>query len=322
MSQIEIYQTKDKQTQVEVRFEGDTVWLTQYQLADLFETDRTSILRHLKNIYKTRELIESQTCAKFAQVQKEGNKTVKRDILHYNLDAIISVGYRVNSLRGTQFRQWVTKRLKDHFIQGYTINVKRLKELQQTIQLISEVAERRDMSGDEAKALLHVVADYAYALDLLDDYDHQRISVRHITAAKAKRIEYEEAKKIILQLRKRFNASSLFGNKKDKSFEGSLNAVFQTFGGTELYPSIEEKAAHLLYFLVKNHPFSDGNKRIAAALFLWFLEKNSMLYSSDKKKRIGDNALVAIILLMAESKPKERESLIRVVINLINKKNR
>lgn len=321
MNQIEIYQTKDKRTHVEVRFDDETVWLSQKQISDLFQKDVRTVSEHITNLYKEKELARNRTIRKFRIVQKEGKRSVERRVECYNLDVIISVGYRVKSKQGIQFRQWATQRLKEYLVQGYTVNEHRLKELQQTMRLISDVALRRDLSGDEAKALLHVIGDYTYALDLLDDYDHQRINIRNTTAGVVESISYEEAQRIIGQLRKRFNASELFGREKDKSLQSSLNVIFQTFNGKDLYPSIEEKGAHLLYFLVKNHSFTDGNKRIAAALFLWFFEKNNMLYAHDGTKRIADNALVAMTLLIAESKPADKEVLVNVVINLINKKN-
>lgn len=319
MNQIEIYRTKDKQIQIQVRFEGETAWLSLTQIAELFGRDKSVISRHLKNVFDSGELVRKSVVAKNATTASDG-KTY--DVEYFNLDAIISVGYRVNSLQGTRFRQWATTRLQEYLVKGYTVNERRLKELQQTIRLISDVALRRDLSGDEAKALLRVVSDYSYALDVLDDYDHQRISVRGTTGGAARPVTYDEAVRIINTLRQKFNASGLFGKEKDKSLHSSLNAVFQTFGRNDVYPSIEEKASHLLYFLVKNHSFADGNKRIAAALFLWFMEKNNILYGPDGAKRIGDNALVAMTLLIAESKPADKEILTRVVTNLINKKNK
>ncbi len=240
---------------------------------------------------------------------------------HFNLDVIISVGYRVKSRRGTQFRIWATKILRDHLLKGYTANERRLKELNQAIRLVSDLAERRELRGDEATGLLRVVADYSLALDLLDDYDNQRIAVDGTTRTEAVAVTYDEALHAVERLRKQFKASGLFGRQKDDSLRGSLEAVMQTAGGKEAYPSIEEKAAHLLYFLVKNHPFVDGNKRIAAALFLWFLQKNHALYRPNGSKRIADNALVAMTLLIAESRPTEKSVLVNVIVNLINKRN-
>jgi prophage maintenance system killer protein len=235
---------------------------------------------------------------------------------------IISVGYRVNSRRGTQFRIWATSVLREHLVKGFTINKRRLKELHQAVHLITEIAEHRDLSGDEAKALLRVVEDYTYALNLLDDYDHQKVVIADTIERKVHAVTYDEAIRTIGHLQKQFNASELFGREKDESLRGSLDNVFQTFEGKELYPSLEEKAANLLYFLVKNHSFVDGNKRIAAALFLWFLEKNRMLYRADGTKRIAENALVAMTLLIAESKAADKEILAQVVTNLLTKKNR
>jgi prophage maintenance system killer protein len=312
------YQTADGAVRLEVRLERDTLWLSQKQMADLFATERSVVTKHLQNIFKTRELQRNSVCAKFAHTAEDG-KTYQVDF--YNLDAVISVGYRVNSRRGTQFRIWATQVLKSHILKGYSFNARRLKELKQAVRLIGEVAERRDLSGDEAKALLRVVNDYSYALDLLDDYDHQRVSTPDLSKARVKAITYAETLRIVEQLRGQFKAGELFGREKDQSLHASINNILQTFDGREVYSSLEEKAAHLLYFLVKNHPFVDGNKRIGAALFLWFLEKNRALYRKDGGKRIADNALVAMTLLIAESRPQEKEILCQVLVNLINRKN-
>lgn len=325
-SPIEIFKTKDNQTEVKVLFEQETVWLSQYQLSDLFETDRTSILKHLQNIYATGELAEDATCAKFAQVRQEGKRNVKRAVLHYNLDAIISVGYRVNSKRGTQFRQWATQRLKDYLVKGFAINEKRLKEtenkfneLKHAVSLLESISKTKELSGNEALGLLKVLSDYTFALDILDKYDHQTLEIKETSTKEVFRISYKEAKKAIEELKNKFGGSSLFGNEKDKSFKGSLDGIYQTFDGKELYNSIEEKSAHLLYFVVKNHSFSDGNKRIAAFLFVWFLERNHLLYHLGKKV-IDDNALVALTLMIAESKSDDKDMMIKVIINLINNK--
>jgi prophage maintenance system killer protein len=319
--EIVIYKSNRGETSIQVRFEADTVWLSQRVMAKLFQKDSDTIGLHLHNIYKERELDEKSTTEYFSVVQKEGKRSITRQVKFYNLDAIISVGYRVNSKRGTQFRIWATTILREHLVKGYTVNNRRLKELRQAVHLITEIAERRDVSGDEAKALLHVVEDYTFALDLLDDYDHQRVAVTAVTERAVVPILYEEATKIIERLRLRFKATELFGREKDKSLHSSLNGIFQTFGGKDLYPGIEEKASHLLYFLVKNHSFVDGNKRIAAAIFLWFLEKNRILYRRDGTKRIAENALVAMTLLIAESRPSDKEIITHVVANLVNKKN-
>jgi death-on-curing family protein len=316
--QVVLYQAPDGVITLDVRLEGETVWLTQKQMAALFATERSVITKHLRNVFKSGELQEKSVCAKFAHTA-EDNK--RYQTLFYNLDAIISIGYRVNSKRGTQFRIWATGVLRNHLLKGYTLNEKRLKELNQAIRLIGSVAERKALSTDEATALLSVVKDYSYALDLLDDYDHERITTGDTTDTPAAPVSYDEVRRIIERLRAQFNAGELFGTEKDKSLQGSLANIMQTFDGKELYPSIEEKAAQLLYSLVKNHSFVDGNKRIAAALFLWFLEKNGALYGADGSKRIADNALVAMTLLIAESRPEEKDVLTRVVVNLINRRN-
>lgn len=325
-NQIEIYTTKDNQTEVQVLFEQETVWLNQYQLSDLFETDRTSILKHLQNIYTTGELVEDATCAKFAQVRQEGKRNVKRDVLHYNLDAILSVGYRVNSKRGTQFRQWATQRLKDYLVKGYAINQKRLKEaeskfqeLKQAVKLLESVVNAKEITGDEAQGLLKVLSDYAFALDILDQYDHQTLKISETEDQEIFKISYPEAIKAIEGLKTKFGGSNLFGNEKDNSFKSSLETIYQTFDGIDLYPSVQEKAGHLLYFVTKNHSFSDGNKRIAAFLFVWFLERNALLYHEGKKV-IDDNALVALTLMIAESKSDDKDMMVKVIINLINNK--
>lgn len=299
---IVIYQAGDGHTSIEVKLEleQDTVWLNQYQLAELFATDRTSIAKHIKNIYKSKELSEKGTCAKIAQVRLEGNRRIKRDIEHYNLDLIISVGYRVNSKRGTQFRLWANEVLKDYLIKGYAVNEKLLKEqsaqlddLKQAVKLLGNVIESKNLNTDEATGLLKVITDYTYALDILDKYDHQVLEIEKTTEKEFFKITYHEAIKAVRGLYSKFGGSHLFGNEKDESFQGSLAAIYQTFGGYDLYPSVEEKASNLLYFVIKNHSFSDGNKRIAAFLFVWFLEKNQILYKQDGTRKIADNALVA-----------------------------
>ena len=326
MNEIEIYKDKDNQTQIEVKFEEDTVWLNQAQLADLFKGSRTNIVEHIKNIYKTGELEELSTCRKFRQVRKEGKRSVERQIDHYNLDIIISVGYRINSKRGTQFRQWATQRLKEYLVKGYAINEKRLQEaenrfneLKQAIQLFDKVAHVKEISGSEAQGLLKVLSDFTVALNILDQYDHQTLKIKKSKSKEVFRISYKEAIKAVEGLKSKFGGSALFGNEKDKSFKGSLNGIYQTFDGKDLYPSVEEKAAHLLYFVVKNHSFTDGNKRIAAFLFVWFLDRNNLLYHQGKKV-IDDNALVALTLMIAESNPDDMSMMIKVIVNLINNK--
>jgi len=319
--EIILYQSPDGKAALDVRLEGETLWLSLNQLAGLFERDKSVISRHLNKIFKSGELEREATVAFFATVQDEGGRPVERKIEYFNLDAIISVGYRVNSRRGTQFRIWATNVLQEHILKGYSVNQRRLKELRQSIKLVGHVLDRYDVDSDQAKALLKVVADYSYALDLLDDYDYQRVNVTCVRKGKVKSVSYDEAMQIIGQLRNTFGASAIFGKEKDASLESSLQAIMQTAGGEDVYPSLEEKSAHLLYFLVKNHSFVDGNKRIAAALFLWFMEKNHALYNKDGTKRIADNALVAITLMTAESRPSEKDVMARLIVNLINSRN-
>lgn len=266
--EIIIYQSPEGQTSIDVRLEHDTVWLNLNQMAELFGRDKSVVSRHLKNIYSEKELDPQVTVAKNATVQNEAGREVTRDIDYYNLDAIISVGYRVNSARGTQFRIWANKILKDYLVKGYALNEKRLKEqeaqldqLKQTVKLLGNVVENKELNSDEATGLLKVLTDYTYALDILDQYDHQQLEVRGTTRDDLCQISYEDAMSAIHSLRNKFGGSSLFGNEKDESFRGSLAAIYQTFDGEFLYPSVEEKAANLLYFVVKNHSFSDGNKR-------------------------------------------------------------
>jgi prophage maintenance system killer protein len=319
--EVLLYQTPEGGLALDVRLERDTVWLTQVQMAELFGVNVPAVFKHIKNIYATGELEPRSTVSKMEIVRQEGKRMVRRAVEHYSLDMAISVGYRVNSLRGTQFRIWATNVLRQHLVRGYSVHERRLKDLNQAVRLIADVAQRRPLSGDEATALLNVVGDYAYALEVLDDYDHQRVRLGEVSPGPVVALGLDEARRVIVRMNERFGATGLFGREKDAGLEGSLSAVMQTFGGQEVYPSLEEKAAHLLYFLVKNHHFVDGNKRIAAALFLWFLEKNRALYRADGGKRIADNALVAMTLLIAESRPEEKDVLTRVVVNLINQRN-
>ena len=318
---IEIY-SANGEAQIDVKFENETVWLNLNQITELFDRDKSVISRHLKNIYKEGELDKSSTVAKNATVQIEGDREIKREIDLYNLDAIISVGYRVNSKRGTQFRIWATKKLKEHLIQGYTINNDRLIHLKQSIKLIKSTTESEEINATQSKEIIDVLADFALGLDILDGYDNQSLEIRDTTQAGTYEIDYLEAKDAIEQLRDKFGGSKLFGNEKDESFKSSIASIDQTFDSQDLYPSIEEKAANLLYFVVKNHSFSDGNKRIAAWLFVWYLNKNNYLYSKSGKLKIENNALASITLMIALSKPEEKELMIRVIINSINKLNK
>lgn len=326
MSEIIIYQNTDNQVQVDVQFEQETLWLSQKRMAELFDKDSDTIGLHLKNIYSEDELEETATTEFFSVVQKEGKRNVTRKIKFYNLDAIISVGYRVNSIQGTKFRQWATQRLKDYLVKGYTINEKRLKEaenkfqeLKQTVQLLENVVKAKEINGDEAQGLLKVLSDYTFALDILDQYDHQTLKIAATDTKEVFKISYPDAMKAIVGLKTKFGGSNLFGNEKDDSFKSSLETIYQTFDGIDLYPSVQEKAAHLLYFVTKNHSFSDGNKRIAAFLFVWFLDRNGLLYH-EARKVIDDNALVALTLMIAESKSDDKNMMVKVIINLINNK--
>ncbi len=326
--QIAIYLTADGQVQLEVALEQDTVWLSQKQMADLFDKDVRTINEHVINTFEEGELAREATIRNFRIVRQEGNRQVEREIEHYNLDVIISVGYRVKSKQGTQFRIWANRILKDYLVQGYALNKQlleaqqhKLAELKQAIALSSRLIHNKNLSPDESRGILAILEKYSHALTVLDDYDHQRLQVVGTRTLALLRITYDEAMGQIRLWRSKENLGGLFGNEKDDSFKSSLETIYQTFDGKELYPSIEEKAANLLYFIVKNHSFTDGNKRIAAAIFVWFLERQGFLYNTGGEKRIADNALVAFTLLVAESKPDEREIMVKVIINLINGKN-
>ncbi|OHB69825.1 MAG: cytochrome C biogenesis protein CycH [Planctomycetes bacterium RBG_16_41_13] len=310
--QVIVYKNK-----VEVRLEQETVWLTQKQMAELFDTERSVITKHLRNIFESKELEEK------SNVQKMHIAHSDKPVAFYNLDAIISVGYRVNSKQGTQFRIWATNVLRKHLVDGYTINEKRLKaaahkyqELQKSLKLLGNVVRLESIS-DEAKGLIQIITEYSRALDILDDFDHERLSVPKGTVQTKYELTYEEAKIIIATMRKKFSDSALVGQEKDASFKSSIGSVYQTFDRQDVYPTVEEKAAHLLYFVTKNHSFIDGNKRIAAALFVCFLQKNGILLRNDGTKRIDDNALVALTLMIAVSKPQEKDSMIKVILNLL-----
>ena len=325
-NEIVIYQSEDGKTQLDVKLEGETVWLTQSQMSELFQTDRTVINRHIRNIYKSGELEEEATCAKNAQVRIEGSRTVSRAIPYYNLDMIISVGYRVNSIRGVRFRQWANSVLKQYLIKGYAVNERirkqQISELRQLVQVLGRTLQQQPVpTTDESNALFKVVVDYTYALDTLDDYDYQRLSISKTTSKETFHATYENARMEINVLKEKFGYSPLFGNEKDDSFKSSIGQIYQTFGGVDLYPSVEEKAAMLLYLVTKNHSFSDGNKRIAATLFLWFMNNNGILYREDGTKRIADSTLVALTLMIAESRTQEKDVMVKVVVNLINKNN-
>ena len=322
--QIVIYQTEDGKTAIDVRLENETVWLSQAQMANLFQKDRSVIARHIANVYKEGELDVETTCAKFAHMGADGDQTYFTTL--YNLDVIISVGYRVKSQRGVDFRKWANRVLKAYLINGYVVNEKirkkQIGELRQLVQMLGRTIQNQPLlKNDENQALFDIVVDYTYALDTLDNYDYQRLAVADTTQEEKFQATYDNAKQAIAALKERFGESALFGNEKDGSFKSSIGQIYQTFDGNDLYPSVEEKAAMLLYLVTKNHSFSDGNKRIAATLFLWFLNNNGILYHEDGTKRIADNTLVALTLMIAESKPEEKDVMVKVVVNLINKNN-
>jgi death-on-curing family protein len=326
--EIIIYK-EDGTGQLEVQLDNETVWLSLNQMASLFSKDKSVISRHIKNIYREKELPKTSTVAFFATVQKEGSRKVNREIEHFNLDMILSVGYRVNSKKGTQFRIWATNILKENLVKGFTVNTKRIeqreesiKELQNTLKLIQSNISKKQLSGDESSGLLNIITNYIRSFLLLNQYDSQTLETPLLTEKISFEITYEEADQAIAKLKKELidkkEATNLFGQKKDEGFQSLLQSVIQTFEGKSFYPSIEEQAAHLLYFIIKNHPFIDGNKRIGAFLFVWFLQRNKHLLRKNGEAKINDNALVALALLVAESDPDHKDLIIRLIINLIN----
>jgi len=317
---IIIYQTADGQTAIDVRLENETVWLNTNQMAMLFDREESNIRRHVTNVFKEGEL-ERENNVHFLHVNG-----VKKPVPYYTLDVIISVGYRVKSQRGTQFRIWANRVLKEYLVKGYAVNERihkeQIGELRQLVGMLGRTIQNQPLlSTDETNALFNVVTDYTYALDTLDSYDYQRLTINDTTSEAPFHATYDNAMQAICSLKERFGESALFGNEKDESFKSSIGQIYQTFDGVELYPSTEEKAAMLLYLVTKNHSFSDGNKRIAATLFLWFLNNNRILYREDGSKRIANNTLVALTLMIAESRPEEKDVMVKVVVNLINKNN-
>ena len=276
---IVIYQTNDGETSIDVKFQDETVWLSQAQMAELFQKDRTVIGRHISNIFKEGELEREITCANFAHVGNDGDQQYITTL--YNLDVIISVGYRVKSKRGTQFRIWANKVLKQYLLQGYAVNeriaAQKYDELSQLVKVLGRTIQNQEKLTEDSRSLLDVVVDYTYALDTLDRYDYQELKIEETTKKEEFHATYENAMEVICELHEKFGGSTLFGNEKDDSFKSSIGQIYQTFDGIDLYPSVEEKAAMLLYLVTKNHSFSDGNKRIAATLFLWFLNGNGIL---------------------------------------------
>ena len=324
-SQIEIYQIENGSTEIQVKLENETVWLSLNQITELFERDKSVISRHINNIFKEKELDRNSVVAKNATTAADG-KIYQVDF--YNLDVIISVGYRIKSQRGTQFRIWANKILKDYLIKGFSINQQRLaqesqklKELQQTVKILGNIISQQQLTNDESLGLLKIISDYAYALDILDRYDYQSLEITETSGKEKFQLTYEEAIRQVNWTKKVYGNSELFGNQKDESFRSSIATIYQTYNGIDLYPSIEEKAANLLYFITKNHSFTDGNKRIAAFLFLYFMERNGILYDHQGNKRIADNTLVALTLMIAVSKTEEKDTMVKVIVNLINRKN-
>ena len=324
-SNIEIYKTETGETEISVRLEQETVWLSLSQLVELFQRDKSVVSRHIANLFKEGELERNSVVAKYATTASDG-KVYKVD--YYNLDVIISVGYRIKSQRGTQFRIWANKVLKEYLIKGFSINEKKLsqqkeqlKQLQESVKLLGNILNYKELSNDESIGLLKIISDYAYALDILDQYDYQILEIKETSGTNIFKLTYNDAISQIQLVKKELGNSDLFGREKDESFRSSVASIYQTSGGVELYPSIEEKAANLLYFITKNHSFVDGKKRIAAFIFLYFLEKNRVLFDNQGNKRIADNALVALTLMIAISKPEEKDIMIKVIVNLINKHN-
>ena len=315
-----LYNTPDGQTKIEVRLVNETVWLSTKQMSALFDREESNVRRHILGVFNDGELTRENN-VHFLHVNG-----VKKPVPFYNLDVIISVGYRVKSKRGTDFRIWARNILKQYLVKGYAVNERmrreQIAELRQLVGMLGRTIQNQPLiSTDETNALFEVVTDYTYALDTLDNYDYQRLTISQTTQEERFHATYENAMDEITKLRNRFGSSSLFGNEKDDSFKSSIGQIYQTFGGEELYPSVEEKAAMLLYLVTKNHSFSDGNKRIAATLFLWFLNENRILYRPDGSKRLPDNTLVALTLMIAESRPEEKDIMVKVVVNLINQNN-
>lgn len=317
---IVIYRTADGQTSIDVKLEDETVWLSANQMANLFDRDEKTIRKHINNVFSEGEL-EKENNTHFLRVDG-----VKQPVAFYSLDVIISIGYRVKSQRGTQFRIWANRVLKEYLVKRYAVNKalteQRYTELKQLVTVLGRTVKAQEaLTSEDALNLVEVVSDYAYALDTLDRYDYQQLAVEQTTNEIKFHATYEGAMQAIEELKEKFGGSQWFAHEKDDSFKSSIGQIYQTFGGQDLYPSVEEKAAMLLYLVTKNHSFSDGNKRIAATLFLWFMAGNGILYNPDGSKRIADNTLVALTLMIAESRTEEKDIMVKVVVNLINKNN-
>ncbi len=325
---IEIYRSQDGSVQLNVRLDNDMVWLNRHQMAELFGRDYKTISKHINNALRE-ELAGEPVVAKFATTKNYGRIegiTQEQMVEHFSLEMITSVGYRVKSKQGVAFRKWANAILKQYIIKGYAINqqikLDRYKELKDVVRLMSRaIGLQEEVSNEEYGGLFNVISDYVYALDTLDHYDYQSLAIQKTTSDASFHATYDNAMEAINALKVKFGGSQWFANEKDESFKSSIGQIYQTFDGQELYPSVEEKAAMLLYLVVKNHSFSDGNKRIAAMLFLWFLNNNHVLYAEDGHKRIADNTLVALTLMIAESRTEEKDVMVKVVVNLINKDN-
>lgn len=322
--EIIIYETSKKEVDLKVRFENETLWLDAHQMAKVFDVNRPAIVKHIQNIYKTGELGENSTCSILEQVAKDG-KIRKMNV--YNLDMIISVGYRVNSQKATKFRIWATSVLKKYLLQGYVVNQKRLLEnqkkfleLQKVISFLSEKVKKKNLVGQEVE-ILELLKNYSKSLTLLEAYDKNRLKISKGKKEK-RRLNFEDCLEIIKKLKQELTnkkeASDIFGNMRGGSFEGIIKGIYQTFDGQDLYQDIDAKSAHILYLIIKDHPFTDGNKRIASFLFVYFLDINNYLCRKNGERKINDNALVALALLVAESKPSEKEVMIKLIINLIS----
>ena len=324
--EVVLFQSDDGKTRLNVQLDHETVWLNQRQLAELFDVKVPAISKHVRNIIANGELGAEATVSKMERVRREGGRMVTRTEVAYNLDMIISIGYRVNSAKATRFRIWATQVLKDHLVKGYTIHEQRLRDesaklydLQQTVDLLARTLTTQALVTETGKDVLRVINDYAYALTTLDRYDHGTLAIDGTSGPAVFTLDYAGAKALVQSMKGEFDG--LFGLEKDQGFKSAIGAIYQTFDGKDVYPSVEEKSANLLYFVVKNHAFTDGNKRIAAALFIYFLAVNGILYRADGSKRLADNALVALTLLIAESRPEEKDTIVKVIVNLINRSN-
>lgn len=326
-SEVLIYTDEKGEIDLSVSLKNDTVWLSQKQMGELFGRDKSVISRHIKNIFKDNELLESATVAKNATVQIEGKREILREVEYYNLDMIISLGYRVNSKRATKFRKWATKILKEYLVKGYALNQKKirdteLKELTSTIELIKNSLEHKTLHNDEAKGLFDIINNYAKSWSLLQGYDEDNIQIQQEKSSLEQYVlRYKEIRKAITQLKteliSKSEATALFGNEKNNELEGIIGNIYQTFGGDDLIPSTEEKAANLLYYVIKDHPFSDGNKRIGSFLFILFLSKNNILYKQNNDLKINDNTLVSLAILIASSDPMKKELMVKLVVSLL-----